>query len=208
MIPHKVPELISDQFPELIWRKDSDKLYLTFDDGPIPRVTEWVLDVLREKGVKATFFWVGDNVRKYPELAHKVVDDGHAFGNHTFNHVVGTKVFDDFYRNNILLFEKQIDKEGLSDKYKKLFRPPHGRIRKSQIESLVNEYRIVMWDVLVADYLKYLPAELCLKLAIRNTNPGSVIVFHDSLKSEKLLKYVLPRYIDHFKSLGFSFDIL
>lgn len=180
-------------------------LYLTFDDGPVPGPTEFVLDELARAKAKATFFCIGDNVRKHPGVYRRIVSEGHAVGNHTFNHLSGWKTAVDAYVDNVALCDNEMAQLGkLTDK---LFRPPYGRITRKQIGSLSN-YRIIMWDVLTNDYAKSLSREACLRGSLAATRPGSIIVFHDSLKAEKNMSYVLPRFLDHFESQGFSFKTL
>jgi peptidoglycan/xylan/chitin deacetylase (PgdA/CDA1 family) len=178
-------------------------LYLTFDDGPIPGPTEFVLDELKKTSSKATFFCIGDNIKKHPDVFRRVLSEGHAIGNHTFNHINGWRTRTADYVNNIHQFEKQLDGEPKT----KYFRPPYGRITPSQIRALKN-YKIIMWDVLSFDYSKNLSPNDCLKNTIAATRPGSIIVFHDSLKAEKNMRFALPRYMHHFLGKGFSFKTL
>ncbi len=210
--PFFLPKLI----PELTWRIETPakELYLTFDDGPVPGPTEFVLDVLQNANVVATFFCIGDNIRKYPALLSKVIKANHVVANHTFNHLSGWKTGTKSYIDNIKLCEAQIisndplpAKESRSTRPPFLFRPPYGRITPSQIKSL-RDYEIVMWDVLTNDYARSLSPERCLKGSIAATRPGSIIVFHDSLKAEKNMTFVLPRYVEHFVNLGYTFKAL
>lgn len=193
-------------YPGLTWKLPTvdKKIYLTFDDGPVPGPTEFVLDELKRVGARATFFCIGDNVRKHPEVFNKVVTAGHRTGNHTFNHLRGWETETERYLDNI----RQCDKVmGLEQTSNKLFRPPYGRITRKQISRL-SDYRIVMWDVLTHDYSKQTGRHRCLNGSIRATRPGSVVVFHDSLKAERNLRFVLPRYLDHFSQAGYSFEPL
>lgn len=191
-------------YPGLTWRLPADekKLYLTFDDGPVPGPTEFVLDELARIGAKATFFCIGDNVRKHPAVYARVLAEGHAVGNHTFNHLSGWKTHDTEYIQNIHLCD-----EALKPHVGNLFRPPYGRITRRQIASL-SKYRIVMWDVLTNDYAQSLSPEACLRGSLAASRNGSIVVFHDSLKAEKNLRFVLPRYLDHFNAQGFTFHPL
>ena len=186
---------------------ESKELFLTFDDGPVPGPTEFVLEELRRVNAKATFFCIGDNIRKHPDIFNKVVEEGHAIGNHTFNHLKGWGTPLEKYLENISLCESQVSatRNLVSSNY---FRPPYGRITFEQIKSLKEKYRIVMWDVLTHDYLKNISRKDVLAGSIRATRPGSIIVFHDSLKAERNLTYVLPRFLDHFISQGFVFKTL
>jgi peptidoglycan-N-acetylglucosamine deacetylase len=191
------------------------KIYLTFDDGPVEGVTEWVLDVLKEKGVKATFFVVGDNVRKYPAVMKRVATE-QSFANHTYNHIKGWKHSLVSYVENINAcdrimkevtgFEVSPNRSGYFTK--PVFRPPYGRIKTSQEKVLKASYEIIMWDVLTGDYNTSLNIEKAFKRICAVTRAGSVIVFHDSYKAEKQMKSLLPRYIDYCKAQGYSFEWL
>lgn len=205
--------LLSRLYPSLTWhrRKEKKSLFITFDDGPVPGVTDFVLDTLKEYHAEATFFCVGENVSRNPALFRKILSQGHAVGNHTFNHLNGWKNPDKNYFENTGLCEAAFLSAGelpMLPGKKKLFRPPYGKITRSQIQFLSPEYEIIMWDVLTGDFDNLLAPEKCLELSIRYTRNGSVIIFHDSLKAEKNLRYVLPRFLDHFASLGFSFKKL
>ena len=191
-------------YPGLTWRLEAGekRLYLTFDDGPVPGPTEFVLNELARVDAKATFFCIGDNVRKHPTVYERVVAAGHAVGNHTFNHLNGWKTSRAEYLNNIRLCD-----EVLNSRMNNLFRPPYGRITRKQIAALAG-YRIIMWDVLTNDYAKHLSPEACLRGSLAASRNGSIVVFHDSLKAEKNLRYVLPRYLDHFSAQGFTFHSL
>jgi len=198
----KSPEIIKKYYSRLIWDipNTENKIYLTFDDGPTPKITEWVLDVLKKHKIKATFFCLGCNVEKYPDLFNQIKLADHSVGNHSYSHVNGWYAEDDYYLSDI---EKC--KEVVSSN---LFRPPHGRIKKSQIAKIVEDYKIIMWDVLSGDFdLKTTP-EKCLKNVINNTKSGSVIVFHDSIKAFKNLEYTLPKTIEYLLERGFVFDVI
>lgn len=188
--------------PSYIWRlPTADKsLYLTFDDGPIPEVTPWVLETLRGYAAKATFFCVGDNVQKHPEVFQQVVSEGHAVGNHTFNHLNGWKTDTGVYLENVAQCGQVLSSN--------LFRPPYGRLKSQQMKALKKDFRIVMWDVLSGDFSPNLSAEQCLQHVLRHARPGSIVVLHDSLKAERNLKYVLPRVLEHFKAAGYRFEAL
>ncbi len=207
MIPHRVPFFIPLLYPSLVWRMPAENknLYLTFDDGPIPGPTEFVLDVLAKNKIKGTFFCIGDNVRKHPGIFDRILTNGHAIGNHTFNHLKGWTTDNAIYLENIQQFERIILEKQRSSSL--LFRPPYGRIKRSQIAAL-KDFRIVMWDVLSFDFNKNLSPEKCLSKTISATREGSIIVFHDSLKAERNMQYALPRFIDHFLSKGFNFKTL
>jgi peptidoglycan-N-acetylglucosamine deacetylase len=206
MIPHRVPFFIPLLYPSLVWRMppENKSLYLTFDDGPIPGPTEFVLDELAKNKVKATFFFIGDNIRKHPGVFARVVEEGHTIGNHTFNHLSGWSNENSKYLDNIRQFETAV---AARMKSSFLFRPPYGRIKRSQIKALPG-FKIIMWDVLSFDFNKNLAPEKCLRNTIAATRPGSIIVFHDSLKAERNMTYALPRFVDHFLQAGYQFKTL
>lgn len=180
--------------------KDKPTVFLTFDDGPIPEVTPWVLDMLDRFGAKATFFMVGDNVRKYPEIFQQVIKRGHAVGNHTMHHLNGIKV-------NSEQFIRDTDEASRIIK-STLFRPPHGWMRRRQVKTLASRYHIVMYDVVTRDYSKWLKAEDITDNVKRLTRDGSVIVFHDSVKSFERLEHSLPQCLEWLKNQGYYFGIL
>ena len=188
-------------YPRATWRMDRNEkaVYLTFDDGPIPEATPFILDTLSQYGIKATFFMVGDNVRKYPELYNMVVAAGHRIGNHTFNHIGG-------FRHTITTYKANADK---ADQllHTDLFRPPHGWMRWDQYIWLRRKYRIVMWDLVTRDYSKWMTAEDVLNNVKRYTRNGSIITFHDSLKSIDKLHYALPEAIKWLKAESYEFKV-
>jgi peptidoglycan-N-acetylglucosamine deacetylase len=192
-------------------------IYLTFDDGPVPGPTEFVLETLANYRAKASFFCIGDNIRKHPEVFTKIINDGHAIGNHTFNHLKGWSTPVKDYVDNTELCNTQINSilqppasniqlQSVS-LHPKLFRPPYGRITRSQIKAL-SHYKVVMWDVLSYDYSQTRSVESCLRGTIRVTRPGSIVVFHDSYKAEKKMQYTLPRFMDHFLQQGYLFSAI
>lgn len=190
-------------FPEAIWRIKHHRrkvVFLTFDDGPIPEVTPWVLDTLDRYGIKATFFMVGDNVRRHPELLEEVRRRGHAVGNHTMHHLQGMKVTAYSYMHDISEANDLIDSP--------LFRPPHGLLRWKQARAIKDRYNLVMYDLVTRDYSKKLNPEQVFNNVRRYARNGSIIVFHDSLKAEKNMKAVLPRAIEYLRSLGYEFEPL
>ncbi len=192
----------------MLWRVATEKkeIFLTFDDGPIPGPTEFVIQELKKYHAKATFFCIGENVQKYPAVFEKTLADGHAIGNHTYNHIKGWSTPLQKYLENTEVCKSQFSNH--QSQTTNLFRPPYGRITRSQISSLKNQYQIVMWDVLTHDYSKNISRNSCLQGSINATRPGSIIVFHDSLKAERNLTYVLPRFLEHFTSQGFVFKTL
>ena len=196
------PQLLRSFYKNSLWRLDKNEpiIYLTFDDGPVPELTEWVLDILKEYQVKATFFCVGDNIAKNPDIFERILKEGHQVGNHTFNHLKGWKVRNSVYFENI---------ENCQEFTKtNLFRPPYGRIKKSQYKLLAKDYKVVFWDVLSYDYDKLTSPKKCLDNSIRYTRNGSIIVFHDNIKAQKNLKFALPQYIEHFLKLNYKFATL
>jgi peptidoglycan/xylan/chitin deacetylase (PgdA/CDA1 family) len=207
MIPHKTPFFLPLLYPSLVWKIPTDKkeLYLTFDDGPVNGPTDFVLEELAKVSARATFFCIGDNIRKHPEVFQKVIAASHSIGNHTFNHLNGWTTQTSAYVRNAQLLEDALIENG--QKPTTLFRPPYGRITRSQIRAL-NQYSIVMWDVLSFDYNKNLTGESCLRKTIKAIRPGSIVVFHDSFKAEKNLTYILPRLIGHFAEQGYDFKSL
>ena len=188
-------------FPKAIWRMDPTEkaVYLTFDDGPIPEATPFILDTLKEHGVKATFFMVGDNVRKYPELLERIKEEGHQVGNHTNNHLGAFKHWTVTYIINTFKANELI--------HAHLFRPPHGVMRWSEYYWLRKEFRIIMWDLVTRDYSKWMTAEDVLNNVKQYARNGSIITFHDSLKSIDKLHYALPEAIKWLKEEGSAFKI-
>lgn len=176
------------------------KIFLTFDDGPIPEVTPWVIETLKQFGASATFFCVGDNVKKHPLVFQELKESGNAIGNHTFNHLKAWKTSREEYLLNIAKCNDLVDS--------KLFRPPHGQITPGLARVIGKEYRIIMWSMLSRDFDPEVSPYKCLKNSIEQSKPGSIIVFHDSLKARKQLEYTLPRYLEHFSKQGFTFPSL
>lgn len=205
MFLHKTPALLFKLYPSLIWRQPTTEkvIYLTFDDGPIPELTPWVLDALKEFEARATFFCVGENVQKHPAIFQRLLSEGHAVGNHTFNHLNGWETPDIDYLRNTLKTDDELRKYTQTD----LFRPPYGRIGRKQMKQLSHK-RVVMWDVLSGDFSSKLSPDRVLDKSIRYTSPGSIVVFHDNLKAEKNLKSVLPAYLSHFSQKGYKFKAL
>ena len=208
MILHTVPKLFQMLYPERIWKKSGDNsaIYLTFDDGPVPGVTDYVLQELAKRGQKATFFVVGDNVQKNPSLAQEIINTGHKIGNHTFNHLNGWKTETSKYIDNIERCHKSLqDVLGIKTK---LFRPPYGLIKSSQAVEVSKFYKIVMWTMLSGDYDPSLTSELVLQKSIQHSKEGCVAVFHDQLKTKEVLPKILPRYLDYIQEMGWKTDVL
>jgi peptidoglycan/xylan/chitin deacetylase (PgdA/CDA1 family) len=196
--------IIKKMFPNYIWDipNTENKIFLTFDDGPTPEVTQWTLKELQKYEAKATFFCIGDNLRKYPEIYKEIIQNGHAVGNHTFNHLNGWKTNTQAYTENTKLFETELSK--ISTVTCNLFRPPYGKIKLSQSKIIRKKgYKIIMWDVLSADYDPTITPEECLENVLHNVQSGSIIVFHDSIKGFKNLEFVLPRTLEFIKKRGF-----
>lgn len=204
MFLHYSPLWLKALYPRYTWHVPTaeKEIFLTFDDGPIPDITEFVLDTLKQFEAKATFFCIGDNVRKHPSVYSKILDQGHSVGNHTFNHMNGWKSDDQEYLANIDLCEKQLDLET------NLFRPPYGRMKKSQARQLPEKKKIIMWDVLSGDFSAALKPEICLAKTIKYARPGSIVLFHDSLKAAKNMQYTLPRFLEHFSKKDYQFKAL
>ena len=199
MFIEQPPLLYRMLFPETIWRipMKHKAVFLTFDDGPIPEVTPWVLDLLDKYNIKATFFCVGDNVRKYPDTFREVVTRGHSVGNHTMHHLQGSKEKTSRYVEDIAEAHALIESP--------LFRPPHGLIRWKQAAAIKDNMRIIMYDLVTRDYSKKLNGEQVLDNVRRLCRNGSIVVFHDSLKAEKNLQYALPRAIEWLQENGYQF---
>ena len=200
MFIEQPPQLIRYLYPSAIWRMDKDEraVYLTFDDGPIPRVTPWVLDVLDRYGIKATFFMVGDNIRKHPEEFRMVVERGHRIGNHTFNHIRGLSYDINSYLENT-------DKACRMMMNTNLFRPPHGYMSPKQYAELKKRYKIIMWDLVTRDYNRKFNGEQILQKVKKYVRNGSIITFHDALKSEENIRYALPKAIEWLMEQGYEF---
>ncbi|MFV5694591.1 polysaccharide deacetylase family protein [Flavobacterium sp. LB3P122] len=202
--------IIKKIFSNYTWDipNSENKVYLTFDDGPIPEITEWVLEQLKKHDVDATFFCIGDNIAKHPEILKKIMSAGHAIGNHTFNHLNGWKTTTGAYLENFKRCEEIIQQSGINLK-SKLFRPPYGKIKTAQAKKIQKlGYKIIMWDVLSADFDQNLSKENCLENVLSTVESGSVIVFHDSIKAFKNLEYVLPRTLAYLKENNFICDII
>jgi len=201
----KTPLLLKALYPKLLWDGggNSRSIFVTFDDGPIPIVTPFVLNILKQYNAKATFFCIGDNVRKHPEVFEQVKNEGHAIGNHTFNHLNGWHTDDKTYLHNFLQADELI--------VSKLFRPPYGRIKRSQVKLLQEVkpgIKIVMWNVLSADFDAAISPEKCLDNVIKNVKGGDIVLFHDSLKARDRMQYALPRALEYWNKEGFEFRAL
>ncbi|MDT0643400.1 polysaccharide deacetylase family protein [Zunongwangia sp. F363] len=221
----KYPAVLKWLYPKRKTRfKNANIIYLTFDDGPVPEVTTWVLDLLKNFNAKATFFCIGDNVQKHPDIFRRIIAEGHTVGNHTYNHLNGWKTSTLEYIKNTFRAEEIMNAEAIekgkskrgNDKTKtselrttnfKFFRPPYGKIKNSQARKLSKAgYTIVMWDIISYDFNRGLPEEECLQNVLKFSREGSIVVFHDSRKAFKNLKKVLPKVLEYFSSKGYKFS--
>lgn len=203
-IKYQLPAWLQRIYPGAIWRGDTTRkvVYLTFDDGPIPLVTPALLDILEKEKVHATFFMVADNVTKYPQIYHRVVANGHKVGNHTYHHIKGTKY-------KLADYIADVKKADVILGGTKLFRPPYGRILPKQIFALRSMgYKIILWDVLTHDYDKNYSADEMAKIVKRYARNGSIIAFHDSLKSNERMLATVPRVIQELRNEGYTFETL
>lgn len=189
-------------YPNVTWNKSrvDKKLYLTFDDGPIPEITPWILDTLAQYDIKATFFCVGENIIKHPEIFDRLKKEGHQIGNHTYNHLKGWKVDDTDYIANVQACQVLTQTD--------LFRPPYARAKRSQLKKLAKDFEFIYWDVLSGDFDRNITPEKCLQNVLNHTKNGSIIVFHDNIKAIPRVQYALPKVIEHYLQLGYTFHIL
>jgi peptidoglycan-N-acetylglucosamine deacetylase len=211
--------LIKWLYPSCIWNlpNNQKKVYLTFDDGPTPKITQWVLSELLEHGAKATFFLIGEKIEKHSEIVKQILNEGHSVGNHTYNHLNGWKTKNTSYIQNTeqchIQLQDQIQPQFQTSNFKlqtsKLFRPPYGKIKRAQIKELKSlGYKIMMWNIISEDYSSSISPEKCLKNVLENVQSGSIIVFHDSEKSFKNLKFVLPKTLDFLKENNYTCEAL
>ena len=198
----KTPSLLKQFYPGLTWNKSQTEkaIYLTFDDGPIPQVTPFVLQTLAQFNAKATFFCIGENVQKHSEIFEAVKAGGHTIGNHTFNHLRGWNTADDLYLQNVEQCNQLVNA--------KLFRPPYGRAKKSQLAVLKKQYEVVMWDILSGDFDPELSPQQCYQNVVGKSSNGSIVVFHDSLKAWPRLENVLPKAFQYWQDRGYVFKSL
>lgn len=197
---NRPPNWLRKLYYSLQWKVNgsSKNLYLTFDDGPTPEITNWVLDELKKVNAKATFFCIGRNVERHPEIYRRIIDEGHAVGNHTYSHLNGWKTWHFEYNEDVKLAAQYIKS--------RLFRPPYGKIRQGQIKNLKKSgFKLFMWDVLSEDYNSKITPTQCLENVINYAGKGSIIVFHDSLKASKNLFAVLPQVLKLYSERGYVF---
>lgn len=202
-IPVKTPALLRHVFPNLVWNIPTDEkvLYLTFDDGPTPEITNWTLDILEQYNAKCTFFCVGINVLKHRDIYNKILSGGHVVGNHTFEHIKGWHSSTQDYIQNVEKASELIDS--------RLFRPPYGQIQPKQAAQLSKlGYSVIMWNILSLDWDAKISKEKCVENVIKNASSGDIIVFHDSQKASKNLKYALPKVLAYFDKKGFEFKCI
>lgn len=198
----KTPNVFQNYFPNFIWRIPTKEkvLYLTFDDGPTPEITPWVLEQLAAYKAKATFFAIGEQITQSPALFQQVIAEGHSVGNHSYTHPNGWAMDSISYFHNVRHCARLVKSS--------LFRPPYGRLMPKQAQFLQRHYRIIMWDVLSGDFDPKISKERCLSNVTRNAKPGSIIVFHDSVKAKEKLEFALPRVLQHFSEKGYQFEAL
>ena len=218
IIPAKTPGIVKTLLPNFVWNVNTEDktLYLTFDDGPTPEITPWVLEQLKAYNAKATFFCIGKNIESHSEIFQNVLEEGHVVANHTYDHLKGWKVKTTIYVNNIELcdsvmtFQIQNSKsQGLSTDTLKLFRPPYGKLKTKQSKTLQKlGYKIILWDVLSYDWDKSVSEQQCYNNVISAANSGSIIVFHDSVKASRNLEYTLPKVLEYYCEKGFQFKAL
>ena len=204
----KTPKFVTWLYPKRIWAfsRSENTVYLSFDDGPIPQVTPWILEQLKNYQARATFFCIGENIKKHPAIFETILAEGHAFGNHTFNHLKGTKTPTQKYLDNVTAFEQIIQQlNNTTIPQSKLFRPPYGKLTQKQAKIIHKKgYHIIMWEVLAYDWDKTISAERCLQNVLKNIRPGSIVVFHDSLKAERNLKHILPKVLEFINNKGWK----
>ncbi|WP_430467341.1 polysaccharide deacetylase family protein [Winogradskyella ouciana] len=213
IIPAKTPEFVKTLFPNFVWNINTEnkELYLTFDDGPTPEITNWVLNVLDEYSAKATFFCIGTNIEKHPEIFQNIISKGHTVGNHTYNHLKGWKhktkdYVEDVEKTQFLLNSKFGNRQSAISN---LFRPPYGKFKNKQSKKLLElGYRVILWDVLSYDWDKSVSEDTCFKNVTSAATEGSIIVFHDSIKASRNLKYTLPKVLEYYSKKGYEFKAL
>ncbi|HMR16739.1 MAG: polysaccharide deacetylase family protein [Confluentibacter sp.] len=213
LTPIKTPLVVKKMFPNYVWdiTTNTKSIYLTFDDGPTPEITNWVLNMLKSYHAKATFFCIGNNIEKHPEIFQNIIADGHGIGNHTHNHIKGWKTKANDYVDNIAKAESLINSQIQNSEFRiqNLFRPPYGQITPKQGKKLLAlGYKIIMWDVLSFDWDKNVSEETCFNNVMSKATNGSIIVFHDSVKASKNLQYTLPRVLEFFSKKNFLFEAI
>jgi peptidoglycan/xylan/chitin deacetylase (PgdA/CDA1 family) len=211
--PVKTPLVAKKMFPNYIWdiATTNKELYLTFDDGPTPEITNWTLDTLKQYDAKATFFCIGSNIEKHPTIFENIIKDDHAIGNHTQNHIKGWTTKTKNYLKDVKEAQTIINSktDNLQSSIVTLFRPPYGQIKPKQGRKLIAlGHKIIMWDVLSFDWEQDLSEEKCLENVVSKSKAGSIIVFHDSVKASKNMMYTLPKVLEVFSKKGYVFKSL
>lgn len=199
LYPHRLPDFFATLFPSFIWNLGENaesQIYLTFDDGPHPEITPWVMDRLEEVDFKGTFFCVGENVKKYPLVYQSIIDRGHITGNHTQNHLNGWKTGTAKFIENVAECSRVVDSD--------LFRPPYGHITPLQTKAIKNDYQIIMWNIITGDFSPGLNLDFTLDKLKRISKAGDIVVFHDSLKAWDRINFLLPHYLEHLSKKGFK----
>ena len=219
LTPVKIPLVVQKIFPNYTWEiaSNTKEIYLTFDDGPTPEITNWVLDLLKQYHAKATFFCIGNNMVKHPEIFQDIIKEGHAIGNHTHNHIKGWKTSVADYLDNVEKAQRVIyshseasvlnsEIHNPQSTTSNLFRPPYGQITPKQGSELIKlGYKIIMWSVLSIDWDAFVSRKICLNNVLTKADSGSIVVFHDSVKASKNLQYALPKVLEHFSKKGYTF---
>ena len=224
LTPVKTPLVVQKLFPKYTWEiaSDTKEIYLTFDDGPTPEITNWVLNLLKKHDAKATFFCIGKNIEMHPEIFQDILHDGHTIGNHTYNHIKGWKTSVIDYVENVDKAQQVINTHfdyieqnqkasiaKLQSPITNLFRPPYGQITPKQGTELIKlGYKVIMWSVLSIDWDDFVSRKICLNNVITKADTGSIIVFHDSIKASKNMQYALPKVLDYFSKKGYTFKSL
>ena len=199
----KIPKFVQSLFPSLVWKKENSEkeIYLTFDDSPTPKFTYWILNLLRRLNIKATFFCIGESAAKHSDIIDEILKNGHQIGNHTYSHKNGVLNSTKTYLQNIEKCKNILPNTNL-------FRPPFGKIYPWQIRKIKEKYKIIMWDVLSYDFTENISEKQLTKNILRNTESGSIIVFHDNKKSEKILQKNLEEILKSLLKRGFKFGTI
>ena len=198
----KSPKILQRLFADFLWRIDTDEkvIYLTFDDGPHPVITPWIIELMNQYDAKGTFFLIGDAVSRHPDLYQLYKANGHQVGNHTYKHIKGWQNRKKNYLKEIAQCAEVVESS--------LFRPPYGQINLQAIREIKKQYKIVMWDVLSWDFDTTNSSEICLSNVINCSKEGSIVVFHENEKSMKNIMYALPKVLEHFTKLGYQFEAI
>ncbi len=206
---YKTPSFFRFLYPELVWSgsRNENTLYLTFDDGPVPGITDRILDILRDFNIRATFFCVGENILKYPAIFNRMLDENHRVGNHTQHHLNAWKYTIEEILNDVQQCENTWHRFGYEPRIR-LYRPPYGMIKRKLIRKLLPQYKIIMWDMLSYDFSPGMTPEKCVKASVRHTRPGSISVFHDSEKTRNCTPFSIYQYISYFLERNYDFSTI